>query len=510
MLCKICHNSITGNEGGEAPVFKKYQYPFAGFNSYNYEEIFGDISIDVETVLEWAKTTTDLKQVRNQLRDKMQVVKNLTLNKEHSDDLLSKIGMAFEDLNQRQMEENAKYEEEFNENYNKLKSIVDEAIVFAVDTMNFVKARENLIAAQNEFKEIRLKPAHRDELFTKLKQAFEDLSKRQTEERERYEMECIENFHSLKNIIDEALLFIETSANFSKSRETLIKTQNAFKGLKLKKDQREEQYKRIQDAFEVLNHQQAEEREKFEVECNDNYVNLKKMVDESITFVQTSTDYKDARETLIKAQNTIKGFKLTRQQRDDLYSLIRRVFDDLNRRQSEDRKNFEKESNENYLNLTKKIEEAAADMQILTDFRHIREILIAIQSEVMIVNLKRERRNELFSRIREAFSDLDKKRVEYRELKRQEKVEKLQSILTNLQSKALRIDESLGRDKEALVIHKEKLAQMETSENINEAAMDDLKNRLQAIESRLQDKETSLNEINTRINDIQKELTSEE
>ena len=509
MICKVCHDSATKNEGGNGNLLlKKYDYPYASFTQYGYEDLVKDIRDDINHFLGWTKDNTDFRLIRILLRDNIQLVKNHNLSREHVEELMVGLNQLSEELNKRQFEENAKFEEEANENYAKLKEKVDQAIEFAADASNFNKARENLIAAQNEFKDLKLRKSQREELFLRLNQAFEELSHRQMEEREKYEMECIENYHNLKNRIDEALISIENSQNFSKSRETLIDAQNSFKGLKLKKEQREEQYLRIQEAFDDLNKRQSEERKKYDIECEENFINLNKMVDESIVFVENSTDFKEARETLINAQKTIKGFKLNRTQRDDLYAKIRVVFDDLNKRQTEERKIYDKESGENYSRLVSKLENAIADMQVLTDFRHIREILIAIQSEVMIVNLKKERRNELFTKIREAFATLDTRRNEYRDLKKKEKMDKLQSILINLDGKAQRIDESILRDKDALNFQNEKLNEPSTPEK-DEDYLNEIRTKIQSIEERIKDKESSLSEIKQRILDIQTELNTE-
>jgi hypothetical protein len=361
-----------------------------------------------------------------------------------------------------------------------------------------------LINTQNQFKDHRLKREQRDELLSILTSTFDDLSQRQRIERERYEMECIENYNSIKTKIHDDFSFISNSKNFSKSREALIKVQGEFKGLKLKKEQREEQYSRIQRAFDDLNEKQRAERDAYELECTENFANLSKIVAESINFANTTTDFKEARESLIKTQQTIKGFKLNREQRDQLFQNIREVFNDLNVRQEEYRNQFDKENQENYERISKKIDNSLTDLEMLSDFRHIRENLIAIQGEVMILNIKREFRSELFTKIRNAFTILDNKRNEYREHKRIEKLTKLQSILANLENKSLRLNESIDRDKDILSNFVTRVSQITT--NDEESMKAELNTKIDTINVRIKEKEISLQEVQQKTLDIQKEL----
>jgi len=176
----------------------------------------------------------------------------------------------------------------------------------------------------------------------------------------------------------------------------------------------------------------------------------------------------------------------------------------LNVRQEEYRNQFDKENQENYERISKKIDNSLTDLEMLSDFRHIRENLIAIQGEVMILNIKREFRSELFTKIRNAFTILDNKRNEYREHKRIEKLTKLQSILANLENKSLRLNESIDRDKDILSNFVTRVSQITT--NDEESMKAELNTKIDTINVRIKEKEISLQEVQQKTLDIQKEL----
>jgi chromosome segregation ATPase len=316
-------------------------------------------------------------------------------------------------------------------------------------------------------------------------------------------MECIENYHNLKGKVDEAVEFAENTVNYGQARQKFINIQNDIKGKNLKRDQREELYQTIRDNFEALNSRQEKERDQYLSQCNDNYEKLRIVVDEAIEFAKTTDNYSDARQRLINAQGEIKGVKLTRDQRDKLYGDIREIFTKLNEQQSGEREEFEKEASENYEKLTKKINDAFELVHGVTDFRLIREVLIAIQGEVKILRLKRDQRNELFGRIREAFGIFDKKKDEFFSKRRSEKAGKLKNIKSNLTDKLNNLEKSLDSDKNAISEAENNL------ENISDETKNEAEQKLSELKNVYDKKQSEMKEIKERIEDIDKELNTE-
>lgn len=272
---------------------------------------------------------------------------------------------------------------------------------------------------------------------------------------------------------------------------------------KLKRDQREELFQVIRTAFEDVNKRQDEERSTFEGETTENYAKLKKIVDEAIAFAQSTEEFSAAREQLINAQNAIKGVKLKREQRDDLYAQIRVVFEDLNSKQSQDRTEYDKECNDNYQKLTQKVDDCFALVLGITDFKLIRETMITVQSEVKIAKLKKEQRSELFSRIREAFNQFDKKKDEFFSKRKDERKGKLGEIKSNLVDKLERFKELLNKDQEQLEIFKSKIEEA----NGDEAIIADYTNRINAMNTRIEEKNKNIEDTIKRIEDIDKEIS---
>lgn len=481
---------------------KKPHFPYANFQDYQPEKILEDLNHDLEDCIALTKEGDLLREVQGRLKENQQIIRNLEFDEEPKKEIFEKIEKVFEDIQNIFEESKKEKRQEFDENYNAMKEKIDGAAKFLEETDNLKEARERLIDVQKEFKTTRLDKERQRELFEKITKTFEQLYIRQNEERESYEMECIENYHNLKSVVEDAVQFAYSSNEFRRIRQKLIAAQQKFKGLKLLRNQREELYSKIQDAFEDLNKRQDENREQFEYECNANYEMLLPNVEKAIDFADNLTDYKQARENLISAQALIKGTRLTKTQRDKLYGDIRATFEELNLRQGREREEFEKEASDNYDKLKIKIEDVDKTIDPSNDFRQIRDILIAVQNDVKILKLKRVHRNELFQNIRECFAKLDSLRGEYRENKKEEKSKKLSSILANLQGRIKWLEESIAKDKKEMEEEKEKFEQTEGSYEQQK----EHEEALSAIEFRIREKENNIRETTERIEDIQKEI----
>ncbi len=507
LICSHCYNedkSILSNEAGYD--FKRYHFSYAGFDTYTSKEKLEDFSSEVEAVLAQAASLTDIREARNKINDKIKFLKTLSLEREDFEAVYPKLSACLDDLNQKQRQEFEKLETEQIDNYNKIKIKVEEAIASTENITDFKAGREQLMSVQSEMNSLTMKREHKDELFQKFNIAFQNLNDKQKEEWEKYEMECSENYLNLKSKVEAAIAFAETHPVFKEAREKLIEAQQGFKGLKLKKDNREELFAKVQAAFESLRARQNEDRDGFDQEADDNYEKIKPVVDDAIAFAKDVTNFKQGREALMAAQAAIKGMKLRKDHRDQLYASIRETFDSLNARQSEERVEFDKETDENYAKLVEQLDKCTEELNNDPEFNKIRDILIAVQGDVKLLRLKREQRNELFTKIRELFAVLDSKRKEYRENKAADRKTKLGSILQNLNNKIARIEESVSWDIKSLNFQKEKLKNIDPEEDAK--IVEDINNKIVMFEERIKEKEDSIEETKKRIAELDGELAA--
>jgi hypothetical protein len=463
-----------------------------------YDGVFNAISAWCEQ----AKEGTDWKLLRNNQVELRGALKMLFLTKEDSKKLSDIIDEYAEVINQRQNSERMEKDKVFENNYNQYK----EKVIFTTDKANqttiFKEGRDLLIKLQDEIKPVQLKRSQRDEFFSLIQAAFLAINEKQANERENFEMECIENYHSLKKTIQNACEFARTSNRFTDARKKLIETQQDIKGRRLRREQRDELYQTIRVSFEELNQRQSADRSVNEEEITENYAKLTKTVSEAIEFASNTEEYSEARARLISAQNEIKALKLNRNQRDELYAKIRGVFTNMNETQSSERESYENEAEDNYAKLTEKVNSSFELVLGLTDFRLIRDNLLAIQGEVRLMRLKRGQRNELFSRLREAFNLFDKRRDEFFSGRREERKRKFVTLLDNMSAKISRLEELKAKDNDLLTNLQ--------NENGDEAQINAINERIKEKDAQIEDAKARLNEIQKDINDLDKQKDAPE
>jgi hypothetical protein len=430
----------------------------------------------------------------------------MNLKRDHREEVVKLLDEAFDHLNQKQAEERERYEMECIENYHNLKAIVDEALEFFQNSDNLRDVRLKLIEAQNSFKGLVLKKEQREEQFDRIQKAFDILNEKQAAEREEFEQEAEENYSKLKIVIDEAIEFSKNAEIFKDARQKLIQAQKEIRGKKLRKIQRDNLYGAIREAFEQLNKRQDEYREEFDKEAEENFQMLKKNIDGAISYALNTDNYNEARETLIKAQNAIKGMRLKKEQMDSLFSSIRETFNEVNRRQDEDRDEFVKECNENYAQMKEKLAKSDTELDgnniIYKDYR---EKLIALQNEIKIIKLKRDQRNDLFQKMRQVFNKFDEKRDAFFDNVKENKKDKLESVKDNLNRKIDRIKDSLSWDQKSLDFQQGKFddPEMDLSDNDKK----EVEEKIAFIQGVINDKLDSIKEVEDRISEIDKEIS---
>ena len=110
-----------------------------------------------------------------------------------------------------------------------------------------------LIKIQQDFRELKLEKTVREELYGELQRLFETLKSSQDKKQSDFEQAANENFEHLQPLVEKALEQARKSQEFKKTKNFLIKVQSEFKGKRMRAEEREKLYARLQSAFDTLN-----------------------------------------------------------------------------------------------------------------------------------------------------------------------------------------------------------------------------------------------------------------
>ncbi len=110
-----------------------------------------------------------------------------------------------------------------------------------------------LIKVQQDFRELKIEKVAREELYGELQTLFETLKSSQDQKQSDFEQAANENFEHLQPLVEKALEQARKSQEFKKTKNFLIKVQSEFKGKRMRAEEREKLYARLQSAFDTLN-----------------------------------------------------------------------------------------------------------------------------------------------------------------------------------------------------------------------------------------------------------------
>ena len=330
-------------------------------------------------------------------------------------------------------------------------------------------------------------------------------------EPDKYQEEGLyQNYLNLKKILDAGLANADKSAELREAKGYLIEVQNHFKGLQLRREDREELYNRLQEAFSIVNKKIDDERLDFELTALSNYADIKSDVDKAAGMASHSENTREAWDFLLTVQTRIKGAKLFREQRDELYGKLQAAFEMIKTKREEERHVFEQEAQQNYSRLKALVEKGLIQAEETHEYKETREFLKKIQSEFKGIKLVREQREELYSRLQTAFDILGKRLDEFFRYKKKNWEVKMQFTLSRLSADIFELQETLrkeqaylaeledhleiivssGKDKDALVGLESRITSTQRSIERKrqqildlEIEKDELKNRLEEPEN---------------------------
>lgn len=259
----------------------------------------------------------------------------------------------------------------------------------------------------------------KDPLIEKLQETFDKVSEKREQLRQDRNKIFDENLSKIKSTVESVLNEVPQIESFKEARAKLVELQGVVKSADLRSNDKDNFFNDIQKTFDDINVRQQAYRESYEMECSENYLKVKPYVLSTVEKARDTERFNDSRKMLIDLQKKIKELTLSKTQRDELYQIIREVFNEINERQDKDREKFIVESKENYKKAKPIVEIAIKKATDPENINNSRNILIDAQKELKELTLTKDQRDELFGAIREVFNKLneqsDENRAEFEE-----------------------------------------------------------------------------------------------
>jgi hypothetical protein len=197
----------------------------------------------------------------------------LQLDRDQRQEINQLIDDCFVSIHCLRDQEQHEFEEASRKNYERLLPMVQEAIAMVKSGEDTRSSWDFCIRIQDEFRGIKLKKELRESLYNQLQEAFTLIKAGRDEKNKQYTQEAINSYNRLKPIVDSVFERAQTSMEFKKTREALKRVQGEFKGIRMKAEDRQSLYSKLQTAFDTLHQRQDEyyEAKKDKIELHVNY-----------------------------------------------------------------------------------------------------------------------------------------------------------------------------------------------------------------------------------------------
>ena len=238
-----------------------------------------------------------------------------------------------------------------------------------------------------------------------------------------------ENFFSFK----EQLVSIEkniNSSNFKDIKGDLIQLRKETHSIDMSYDQKKELNDLFDKSFDKVNNLYEQEKAEFEQESVINQQYLTPKVEEAFLNAQLAKfeEIKQAWDFCIEVQQEFKGKRMSKENREVLYSKLQEAFDILKEKRSQKQTEQTKKSEvikEDLLPEIKKLVDRAEDSE---DISELWDKLITYQQKVREADLSYEIRNQLLDILQEGFTILKIRREEDKQVFESEAKDNVDSL----------------------------------------------------------------------------------
>ncbi len=470
---------------------------------------YNNLKNQLEQALKRVKQAKDFREAKGFLIEVQTSFKGLKLLKEDREELYGKLQDSFAEINKKIEDERVDFNNQALQNYSLIKEKVDEALFLASHPKDFKETWDFLIEVQNLFKGAKLLREHRENLYARLQEAFVKIKGFREIEQSGFEKESAQNYVQIRQVVEEAISQASQTDDFRIAKDMLIKAQNEFRALKLTKEQRDELYSKLQDAFTELNLRHDQASEKIRQEADEQYNLFEPRARDILKRAGESTEFHQIRTDLKEIQAEIRDSVLMKEQRDTLRTVLQEAFETLNLRQDDEKYSFEHDAQDNYKSLKAMVNDGLKQAEESIEYKETREYLKKIQSEFKGIKLIREQREELYSRLQSAFEILNKRVDEYFHEKKKNWEVKMQYKLSALSTDIFELGESLEKDFETLQELEDHLDIIEASGRDTGAGLG-LKARISSTRIAIEKKKNQIKNMELEMNDLKNRLEPEE
>lgn len=471
----------------------------------NYYQLKNKLDETIKAV----RQISDLRTAKAKLIEVQGMFKGISLPKEQREELYVKLQSEFEKLNKKIEDEKIQYENEAAQNYMVMKTMIEDAEYMVKHTQNPNESFSFLIEIQSKFKGIKLLREQREGLYSRLQSAFESVKQKQSDEKLRIQFSSENHFKHFFALLENYKQKAENNEidNYE-FKELLIKLQNDIRESELTREHREKLNIATRDVFTIIDIRKEEQQERIEYNALKNYEGILPLIKDILLKSENDGDTKNIREKLKNIQLQIKEMSLLKEQRNELYAMIQEAFEKLNEKMDAEKGYFLRDARENYSRIKQLVDKGLKQAETTHEYKDTREFLKKIQNEFKGVRMIKEEREELYSRLQQAFEILNSRVDDYYHNKKKNWTVRMQYKISECETEILNLQADIEKDNEILNELKDQLEIMESS-NRSDMVITGLKARIVSVDAGIKRKQGNIINLEAEIAGLKSRLDTE-
>ncbi len=198
-------------------------------------------------------STGDIDQLWSQMLQLKDKVSRIDSTLPQRKRLSDKIQDGFAILKARREDRQSELSKEGKQNAEYLKDQLTQATLQLDSDNDFKEKWEFLLGIQQEFRSRKLEKETRNTLYDELQALFLKVKTMHFADHAEFEKQADQNYQLLSAQVDQGFELARTSSDLKKTKALLIRIQADFKGRKMRTQERERIYAKLQLAFDILN-----------------------------------------------------------------------------------------------------------------------------------------------------------------------------------------------------------------------------------------------------------------
>lgn len=284
-------------------------------------------------------------------------------------------------------------------NYNLIAPKVEVAYIQSKTDDNYKETRNHLVTIQQEVIQCNLERWQKNELMDRMRTAFDNLNTRQNAWRATQDEIRNAAAAQLAVVYTHTLLQLD-ELNFNDAFNLLKTLQEKTNKCNLTKEDRAKYYVQLDNAFTLI-------KEKANLEQDANYAKATELVHAGIASSKAADQFKAARALLTQLQDELKGIRLQKEQKDELFGLIRVAFKALNDEQDAYYAHKRKQNAHQAQHLLHTLEQALQRKQ--DGMEKLYQAKSNIESKTGMIKISKNSTSDLLQQFNERLADMNTK-----------------------------------------------------------------------------------------------------